>query len=133
MKKDFEYILVDSGSILYEALSAASLQYADQIFLVIPQEKRGAVWLSTTENIFKVLDLIDPVYIITNLFEVPEISEDPLIAGRKENRIVSMPYVFNMREYTAAGELFLKNPAGKKAREYIGGLEALLQRIKEVS
>lgn len=132
IRKRFEYILVDSGSILYEALTAASLKEAEHICHVIPQEKRGAVWLSATENVFTSLDISDPVYIISNLFEVPEISEEQLALGSKAKQIIMMPYVFNMREYTAAGEIFLKKPAGKKAGEYISGLEALIQMMKEV-
>ena len=128
IKKQFDYILIDSGNILYETLSGVSLFEADKIFIVLPSEKRGAIWLRAMDNIIDSLEDKSMNYVVINLSEIPEIPEDHLT---RKKQFKSIPYVFNMREYTAMGELFIQRPTGKKAQDYVNAIKELIAVIKE--
>lgn len=128
VKKQFDYILIDCGSILYESLSGVALFEADQIFIVLPSKKRGAIWLNSMGNILDSLADSSLNYVIVNLSEVQEVSEDLLL---EKNKFISIPYVFNMREYTAMGEVFTLQPTGKKAQEYVNTVKQLIAIAKE--
>lgn len=129
--KQFDYVLVDTGNILYEALSGYSLIVAEKIMIVLPQEKRGSVWLTATESIFKSLNLDDLNYAAVNLHETPEISEAQLLGEEMKEGMIALPYVFNMRDYMTSSAIFLQNPTGKKAQDYENGIHGIIQSIGE--
>lgn len=129
VKYIYDYVLVDCGSIHYEALSMMSLYAAYKVFIVVPSEKRGAIWLKSNDTILSSLrkdkDIFE--YVMINTSEFPELSKDLLF---KDKKAEELPYVFNMGDYTVAGEIFANNPTGKRAEEYVKGIEALIEKIK---
>lgn len=119
IKNNFDYIFIDSGSILYEALSAVSLFLSDKILVMLTPEKRSIRWLQSFESVlnhFK--NKIDHVSI--NLTETPESCLD-------YKKKIEIPYIFNMRDYAIDGEIYLKNPTGKKAKDYINSLRNIME------
>lgn len=131
IQKQYDYVLVDTRSILYEALSGYSLISAEKIVMVLPQEKRGYIWLNATESVLKSLNLDNLVYAAVNLNETPEISGAQLLGGDKRERVIALPYIFNMRDYMMSGDIFLQNPTGKKAQDYEDGIRGVIQSIEE--
>lgn len=119
IKNDFDYIFIDSGSILYESLSAVSLFVSDKILVMLTPEKRSIRWLQSFESVLKHFkNKIDHVSI--NLTETPESCLD-------QEKKIEIPYIFNMRDYAIDGEIYLKNPTGKKAKDYIRSLRNVME------
>ena len=123
----FDYVFVDSGNVLYEALSGYSLICAAKRFIVLAQEQRGKAWLRAMENILAALDGHD-TKILNNLYETPEL---PITSLVEEKDPISFPYIPNMRDYLVARELYIQNPSGKRVEAYQKQLLELMKRIKE--
>lgn len=130
VRSEFDYVLVDCGNILYEALSSVSLFEADNIIVVLPAEKRGAIWMESMKDILCQLDETRINYVTTQLSEIPELKEDQMLPRK---RAFPIPYIFNMRDYTATGDIFMANPTGKKSRDFVKSINAIVSFIKEIS
>jgi cellulose biosynthesis protein BcsQ len=81
IKRSYDYVLVDCGNIVYEALSCCALLHAKKTFIVLPQEKRSAVWLTATEAMLEDLQLSKLQYIITQLQEVADVTIDQVLSS----------------------------------------------------
>ena len=125
-KRQFEYILIDCGNICYEPLSAVSLFEADKVFVVLPPEKRAGIWSESAKKLLN--NILEVEYIAVNLHESPEI---PLEQAFQKKPFVELPYILNMRDYTAVGQIFVQNPTGKKALAYVNAIEDLVDIVKE--
>lgn len=130
----FDYVFVDTGNVLYEALSGYSLVCASKRFIVLPQEQRGKAWLRSMENILRALDgeqdtkVLNNTKILNNLYEIPELS---ITQFAEEKEIINFPYIPNMRDYLIARDLFMQNPSGKRVQGYRKPLQEVVDKIKE--
>jgi MinD-like ATPase involved in chromosome partitioning or flagellar assembly len=130
VKNEFDFILIDCGNILYEALSGTALLAASVVYMVLPLERRGTIWLAATEPVIEALKLDNVGVIVVNLHEVPEIPINRLWQWKREERPYVLPYISNMRDYQSRGEIFLQDPSGKKTQEYHNELIDVGEQIR---
>lgn len=129
IRKEFDFILIDCGSIFYEALSSVALFEADKIYLILSPEKRASIWLDSVKSILLNFNQTQNSIenIIVNLMESPEIPQEQVYEGK----YIEVPYIQNMRDYSALGEMFVQSPTGRKAKEYVNVMKKLASSVKE--
>lgn len=116
----YDFVFVDCGNFVYEALSAAAICAAEKTFVLISPDMRSEVWRQANcDAIGNISNKTEQITV--NMHEMPEIAI--------ESRHI-FPYVQNMRDYTISHEIFAQNPTGKKAQEYMSALQDLAVAIK---
>lgn len=129
VSRNYDYILVDCGNILYEAMSAVAVFDADIIVFVLPPEKRGLCWFKSYNPLFmKEMQNKTFVNVISNIKQQAELPVEQIYNC---NNFVEIPFISTMRDFTSRGDIYLDKSIEKRGQRYRMAIGDFANMLKE--
>ncbi|MDD4566239.1 MAG: AAA family ATPase, partial [Eubacteriales bacterium] len=93
VRDEFDYTLVDCGNCIYEALSGVALLIGQMTFIALSPERKDSIWLKANRRIFDSLEISEPRYIVSNIYEMPGIPIEALLVGTEGSSSANAQYL----------------------------------------